>query len=291
MSQAQVRERMVDVGGCRLHVLEAGPEGGRPVILLHGFPEYSWAWRAQLEGLAARGWRVIAPDQRGYHLSDAPQGVGAYRIERLGQDVVGLMDALGIETAAVVGHDWGGGVAWRLGAAHPERLERLIILNCPHLSVMARAVWGPRQLLRSAYMLLFQVPRVAEWVCRREGFWFLRQALLTAKEGTFSDEALRAYVEVWGREGRLTGMLSWYRAALRGVLRLKSTGRVEVPTLVIWGDQDAFLGLPLAAPSVEMCDDGQLVVLEGATHWLQHEAPERVNALIDQFLRGEMVES
>jgi pimeloyl-ACP methyl ester carboxylesterase len=196
------------------------------------------------------------------------------------------MDKLGLATAAVVGHDWGGGVAWWLAANAPARLERLVILNCPHLGVMAREVWRPQQLWRSAYMLLFQVPALAEWVCRRDNFWFLRAALGTARAGTFTAADVARYVEAWSKPGRLRGMLNWYRAALCGIRDLRAVGRVGVPALILWGDQDAFLGTQLAAPSAAMCDDGRLVMVEGATHWVQHEEPARVADLIDRFLRG-----
>lgn len=283
------RHRMVKVGGLQLHVVEAGPEDGWPVILLHGFPEYSGAWEVQMRALAARGWRVIAPDQRGYNLSDAPMDAAAYHLDTLAKDVVGIMDALDVKTAAVVGHDWGGAVAWWLGVHHGARLERLIVLDCPHVAVMARRIWWPKQLLRSSYMLLFQLPGIAEHVCRRDNFQFLRRALMTANEGTFTQADVERYIAAWSKPGALTGMLNWYRAALRSVGAMWRAGRVAVPTLLIWGKKDLFLGLDLARPSVAMCDDGRLAVIDDATHWIQHEHPERVCGWMDAFLRGEAV--
>ncbi|MFW6198683.1 MAG: alpha/beta fold hydrolase, partial [Acidobacteriota bacterium] len=258
-------------------VVVAGPPSGAPVVLLHGFPESSFGWRHQIEPLAAAGFRVVAPDQRGYADSGRPRSIGAYRIDRLAGDVVGLLDALGLSRARLVGHDWGAAVAWWTALAHPERIDRLAILNLPHPGVMRRALRrNPRQMLRSSYILLFQLPGLPEALMRPAKFTPLVRGLTNSSlPGTFTDAELERYRLIWDRPGALTGMLHWYRA-LRRMPPVPAAGRVLPPTLVLWGARDAFLGVELARPSVEQCDSGRLVLLEDCTHWLQHEAPVRV---------------
>jgi pimeloyl-ACP methyl ester carboxylesterase len=265
--------------------VEAGPPGGPPVVLLHGFPELWYGWRRQIGPLAAAGHRVIAPDQRGYNTSDKPEGVAAYRVDTLAADVVGLLDALGLERAAIVGHDWGAVVAWWLALAHPERVSRLAILNVPHPLVMRRHLLrSPRQMLRSWYVFFFQIPGLPERFLARDGFASLARAVRGGRRGTCTDGDLVVYREAWAQPGALTAMVNWYRGALRsGGTRLPRL-RVGVPTLVLWGARDRFLGREMAAPSAALCDDGRLELFETATHWLQHDEAEAVNDRLVRFL-------
>jgi pimeloyl-ACP methyl ester carboxylesterase len=279
--------RFVDVGGLRLHVLVAGPEDGPLLLLLHGFPEGAYGWRHQVVPLARAGYRVWAPDQRGYGRSDKPQGIASYRIDRLAADVLGLIDAAGGARASVVAHDWGGAVAWWLAETAPERLARLVVLNCPHHDVMRRAlVTRPRQMLRSWYIALFQLPWLPEALAAARDHALLVRGLRgSSLPGTFGDEELETYREAWRRPGALRAMIHWYRAARLPVPRparpRAGTRRtIRVPALLLWGARDRALGRELAAPSVALCESGRLVVLEDASHWLQHEQPDRVNALI-----------
>ncbi|HSP07779.1 MAG TPA: alpha/beta hydrolase, partial [Acidobacteriota bacterium] len=153
--------RTLPVNGISLHVVEAGPEDGSPVFLLHGFPDFWRTWEKQMEFLAQQGFRAIAPDQRGYNLSDKPAPLAAYNIDQLAGDVTALMDAYGYPRATVIGHDWGGSVAWRTAHLFPDRIEKLVILNVPHSTVMKRALrTGWRQRMRSWYIFLFQIPRI-----------------------------------------------------------------------------------------------------------------------------------
>jgi pimeloyl-ACP methyl ester carboxylesterase len=278
-------ERFVQTNGLRLHVVEAGPQSGPPVVLLHGFPELWYGWRKQLGPLAEAGFRVIVPDQRGYNTSDRPGGVAAYRIETLAEDVVGLLDAAGLERAAIVGHDWGAVVAWWLGLAHPERVSRLAILNVPHPAVMRRHLFSsPRQMRRSWYVFFFQVPGLPERFLARDDFKNLARGVRGGRRGTCTDEDLAVYRAAWGQPGALTAMVNWYRAALRSTGRRLPRLRVSAPTLLLWGARDRFLGREMAEPSAALCDDGRLEIFEGATHWLQHDEADAVNDRLVRFL-------
>jgi pimeloyl-ACP methyl ester carboxylesterase len=281
----ELRHRAIWTNGIRLHAVEAGPEDGPLLVLLHGFPEFWYGWRHQIPSLAAAGFRVLVPDQRGYGLSDKPRGIPAYRLDWLALDVVGLIDDAGRDKAFVVGHDWGGTVAWWLGMRHPDRLERLALLNTPHPAVMRRNILkNPAQRRRSWYIFYYQLPWLPERTFTKDGFSFAARALQkTSRPGTFTGEDLDRYREAWAQPGAVRSMLNWYRAALRAPSRDLPSRRVPVPTLLLWGAKDRFLGRELAQASIDRCDDGRLVFFEEATHWLQHEEPERVNAMLADF--------
>ena len=277
----------ITTNGITLHVAQAGPVNGDLVILLHGFPEFWWGWRHQIPALAKEGFCVLAPDQRGYNFSDKPLGRNSYRITTLAQDILGLIDAMGRERAAIVGHDWGGAVAWWLASTYPERVERLAVLNCPHPAVFLRALRRtPTQLLRSWYMFFFQLPRLPEWTASRASYAALARTMrATSRSGTFTDDDLQHYRAAWSQPGALTAMLNWYRAAMPMLVgRARPEARVDVPALLVWGTQDAFLGRELVQPTIEMCSYGCSALLEEATHWIAHEEPDKVNALLVQFL-------
>jgi epoxide hydrolase 4 len=283
---AHRHERYARTNGVSLRVVEAGPRRGPLVVLLHGFPEFSYGWRRQLPALARAGFRVIAPDQRGYAKSDKPPGIGAYRVEELARDVLGLIDEAGRERATVVGHDWGAAVAWWLGLVHPERLERLAVLNGPHPAVMRRhLLTNPRQLLRSWYILAFQAPGLPERLLARDDYAVLARALRGGRRGTCTAADLARYKEAWAEPGALTAMVNWYRAAVRWTWSPPPRRRVPVPTLLLWGARDRFLGRELAAPSAALCDDARLVFHEHATHWIQHDDADEVSARLVRFVR------
>nr|WP_279321420.1 alpha/beta hydrolase [Salinibacter altiplanensis] len=288
---ASLDRRWVQGRGVRLHVSVAGPEDGPLVVLLHGFPEFWYGWRHQIPALVEAGYRVVVPDQRGYNRSDAPRAVAAYDLDVLVDDVCAVIDAMGRARAAVVGHDWGAMVAWHLAHAHPERLRRLAILNVPHPHVFRKTLrTSPTQLLRSTYALFFQVPGVPEWLLgRNDGQGLATMLRWSGRPGTFDETDLAIYRQAWRRPGRLRGMLHWYRAAARRVLRsTPPSAPIDVPTLVVWGARDLALSRQMAAPSAAMSTDGRLRVLGDATHWVQHDAPMIVNRLlIDHLERGE----
>ncbi|MFD1511843.1 alpha/beta fold hydrolase [Halomarina rubra] len=292
----------VRVGDVRLHVRTAGPDerseagpesesdrgpaDGPPVVLLHGFPEFWYGWHRQLDALADAGHRVLVPDQRGYNLSEKPEGRDAYHVERLADDVTGLLDALDHESAAVVGHDWGAMVAWVLAQEHPERVERLGILNVPHPAAFGetlRSNW--EQVFRSWYAGFFQVPRLPEAAMGARDYRLLTRMLTeSARPGTFSDDDLRRYRTAWSREGALTGMVNWYRANGVGSGLFSRDTRIEPETLVLWGTDDVALVEENAERSLQFCADGSLERFDGASHWLQHERAEAVSERLVEFL-------
>jgi pimeloyl-ACP methyl ester carboxylesterase len=275
----------VPTNGLHLHVVQCGPTDGPLVVLLHGFPEFWYSWRHQLEALAAAGFRVWAPDQRGYNLSDKPQRVRDYTIDQLGTDIIGLIDAAGHQTAAVVGHDWGAAVAWHLASQYPERIRRVAVLNVPHPRALGRALpRKPRQLLKSWYVFFFQLPWLPEVLARLRQWRLARQSLLrTSRPGTFSPADLIRYQVAWAQPRAMRSMINWYRAAVRHASRLGQADRIRIPVHIIWGQHDAFLQPELAQDSLAYCDNGQLTYL-AASHWVQHEEADTVNALLLKFL-------
>ena len=272
--------------GIKLHTARAGLDQGPLVILLHGFPEFWFGWRYQIGPLADAGYRVLAPDQRGYHLSDKPEGVASYALDALAADVVGLIDAAGRPRAALLaGHDWGGIVAWWVALRHPDRVERLAILNAPHPAAVRHFWRHPAQLLKSWYVFYFQVPWLPEASLRRDDWRGLAESLRkTSRPGTFTDEDLERYRRAWSEPGAITTMIHWYRALFRARPRLPADPRIRVPTLLIWGVHDRFIRRELARTSVAFCNSGRLEFFEEATHWVQHEESERVNRLLLHFL-------
>lgn len=278
-----LRSRSVDGAGVRLHVVEAGPADGPLVVLLHGFPEFWYGWRRQIAPLARAGWRVWAPDQRGYNLSAAPPDVAAYDVDRLTDDVLALLDAAGAERARVVGHDWGAIVGWWLAMRDAGRVERLAVLNVPHpLAYRELVLRSPSQAARSWYVAFFQLPGLPERALRRFG---ARSLVASSAPGTFTPADLDRYRAAWARPGAARGMISWYRAAARRAGRLHpGAPDVRPPALVVWGEDDLALDARLTERSLAYCRDGRLVRLPGVSHWVQHEAADRVNRELLAFL-------
>lgn len=284
----EIQHRYVTTNGVALHVVTAGPQDGPLVILLHGFPEFWYGWRRQIPALAEAGFTVWAPDQRGYNLSDKPTGSSNYNLDVLADDIVGLIDAGGRERAFVVGHDWGGAVAWWLARVFPERIEKLVILNSPHGSALSRMLQQSRQQrMRSAYMFFFQVPVLPEAILGlanwRPLLWLLGRS---SNQGTFSQADLTAYRQAFARPRAMTSMLQWYRTNLRSRPSRRGRRRISVPSMLLWGSQDSFFMPELASESLGYCDDGRLEWFEGATHWLHLEQPEQVNDEIITFFRN-----
>lgn len=273
------------VRGMNSHVVEVGSPNAPAVVLLHGFPEFWFGWRHQIAPLADAGFRVLVPDQRGYGLSDKPEAVTAYELDTLAADVIGLLDALEIPAAHIVGHDWGGVVAWQTAQCYNNRVRKLIIINAPHPYAMrGYAFRHPAQLLRSAYIAFFQLPVIPEALLRAHRFRVLRNVLrASSRPGTFGCEIIAYYEQAWAQPGALTAMLNWYRAAGRSLPK-KPPGQIRAPVLLIWGKQDPFLQAGLAKASLEWCSNGHTLLFEDEGHWVQHERADELNAVIVQFL-------
>lgn len=283
----QLRHGLVQVEeNVHLHYVELGE--GPLVVLLHGFPEFWYAWRNQIGALAAAGFRVVAPDQRGYNLSSKPEAVSAYGAARLAEDVAMLVRDRGETKAFVVGHDWGAGVAWSFAMEHPEMVERLVVLNGPHPERLLRELkTSIVQWIRSWYIFFFQLPALPEAVAVLDGYAMLLKPLREepTRSGAFTREDLARYVEAFERPGALTAMIDWYRAIFRA--KAVAIRRIEADVLVLWGEKDRHLDREIATPSSELVPNARVVFVPDATHWIQHDAPAIVNAELIAFFRGE----
>ena len=288
LAPTDIRHAYAELSEVKLHYAEAGPSSGRLVVMLHGYPDFWYSWRHQMPALAQRGFRVVAPDMRGYNLSDKPSGVGAYRIERLVGDVRELIEHLGGGRAHVAGHDWGGVVAWYFAMAHPVLLDRLAILNAPHPRRYVRGI-DPRQMMRSWYIGFFQLPWLPERFVSRNDYEVLRKLFRydPARKDAFTEEDVELYVEAARRSDALTYPINYYRALLRPnpvpALRWRA---IERPVQVIWGERDRFLGPALAAPDRTWVPDVVVHRLPEASHWVHHDEPDKVNDLLLGFLSG-----
>lgn len=274
-------------GGVRLHAIAAGPANGPLVILLHGYPEFWYSWRGQIGPLAEAGFRVVAPDQRGYNVSSKPPEIAAYAVPHLTSDVIAIVDQLGCERFFLAGHDWGAAVAWATALGFPNRVRKLAILNVPHPAVFVRTVRNnPRQMLRSWYMAFFQIPRLPEWRFSANNFAEGVKALVaSSRPGTFTAEDLEQYRKAWSNPGTVTAMINWYRAFFCAKPQTPADLQVHVPTCILWGQRDKFLLPEMAQESVAFCDSAELTYFPEATHWLHHEEPEAVNAALINFFR------
>jgi epoxide hydrolase 4 len=291
--ESAIDELTVAANGIRFHALAAGPDDGPLVLFLHGFPELARSWRHQLPALAAAGYRAVAPDMRGYGQTDAR---GPYDVGTLSRDVTELVSALGRERVVLVGHDWGGAVAWVTAARTPAVVERLVAINCPPASALFAAMLRSRsQLRKSWYIVFFQLPWWPERRMTADRAAVVARALVggSHRRGVWPPEELEAYRAAFARPGRAKAAIDWYRTAFRRSIRPRRrrgpSPRVVVPTLILWGVEDRFLGRELVAPEAlrPTLADGnvpEVVWIEDAGHFVQNEAPERVNAELVRWL-------
>ncbi|MGN6175096.1 MAG: alpha/beta fold hydrolase [Streptosporangiaceae bacterium] len=280
-----LREGYAEVGDQRLHYVEAGE--GPLVVLLHGFPEFWYGWREQIQPLTAAGFRVVAPDTRGYNLSSKPDGVAAYDVGLLAADIRDLIRERGAETAMVAGHDWGGSIAWALAMNHPEVVDRLAILNAAHPRKLSQGLHHPDQLRKSWYFFFFALPDLPEAVVHANPWHFFRHFLPDARPA-FTPEEIDRYVEAWSQPGAATGMINYYRSSVRQNQKKAEAALrpVKAPTLVIWGERDGYLGPELAEPDHDDVPGLDRVErLPEASHWVHHDEAERVNQLLTDFFR------
>jgi epoxide hydrolase 4 len=280
----------IDTGGLTFECLRAGQGNGKLAILLHGFPEAHFSWRHQIAPLVSAGYEVIAPDQRGYGRSSKPKGVAAYDIAHLMADVAGIIDvAANDRPVTLIAHDWGAIVAWCFAARKVRALERLVVMNVPHPARMAEelATWEQRR--KSWYVFFFQLPLLPELLLGANRAAAIGRAFTgMARDRTrFEPDLIDAFRDHAATPGALTGMINWYRAATRGGLaayRREAVAEITVPTLMIWGEDDDALGIRLTDGYEGLVRDFTLHRLPGVSHWVQQEAPERVNAILIDWL-------
>jgi len=294
LEDESIRHEFVKANGLRFHVAACG-EGDRLALFLHGFPECGYSWRHQLPLLARLGYRAWAPDLRGYGETDRPPRREDYAIERLMDDVAGLIDASGARSTVLLAHDWGALIAWYFAMRRVRPLERLVIMNVPHPAAMERALRGWRQVARSWYVLFFQIPWLPEALlrardCRAIGDAFRNMAV---DKSRFPDEVLRVYRDNAARPGALTAMLNYYRALVRGGggNRQRALGYpvIETPTLMVWGERDSALGVETTYGTDRHVPNLTVRYLPDVSHWVQQEAPEKVNEVLEEWLEGEPV--
>jgi pimeloyl-ACP methyl ester carboxylesterase len=289
-SELKVMHHQVELPRLRMHYVEAGPATGPVVLLLHGFPETWWSWRHQLQPLADAGLRVIAPDLRGYGETDKQ---GPFDVDTLVADVCALIESLGgPRQVKVVGHDWGGALAWHLASTRPEFCERLAVLNCPHpvllrQALVSRPKWA--QIKRSWYMLFFQLPWLPEYLLTRHDAGNLVRMLRAAAidRTNFGADELRPFRDAIQRPGAVHAMLGWYRAAMRAALVGRNTHSplITATTLLLWGLGDTALGYDDVVPGTERFASRLTIeTIEGCGHFVHAERPDRVNPLLLRFL-------
>lgn len=293
-----VEHRTAQVNGIRLHYAKSG--AGPLIMFLHGFPEFWRAWQGPMAHFAARGWLAVAPDQRGYNLSDKPEGVEPYRAKHMVEDLRQLAAGLTREKFVLVAHDWGGAVAWGLAISNPELISRLVIINSPHPYTFWRELANnPAQQKASEYMLRLRAAK-AERALSENRFERLWRFAFSLGKAEFSKEDREAYLEAWSQPGALTGSLNWYRASPLyppsngdpGAAKLALEPRdfmVRVPTLVIWGEEDKAL-LTGCLDGLEACvPELRVLRVPGATHWIVHERLDLVCSEIERFTTASRV--
>jgi epoxide hydrolase 4 len=281
-----LRHEFRTINGVRLHCVVAG--SGPLIILLHGFPEFWYSWRHQIPVLAEH-FTVVAPDMRGYNDSAKPPHVAHYDLALLVEDVAQLIRSFGAERAIVAGHDWGAAVAWATALRRPELVEKLIILNVPHPRIFIQhLLTNPRQRWRSWYTGFFQLPILPEAVIRAADYRFIEQVFrgMAVHKQRFTDEDIAQYKAAIARPGAATAAINYYRAAARGALRrlVIEDPVVNMPTLVIWGEQDFALGKELNNGLARYVPNLTLHVIPDASHWVQQDRPDVVNRYMLDFL-------
>src|SRR5262245_31448018 len=284
----ELDSRLVATNGTRLHVVQAGPSDGPPVVLLHGYPEFWWGWHEQIARLSRAGFRVVVPDQRGYNASDKLADIAAYRVPVLTGDIIGLLDALGVSRADLAGHDWGGAIAWHLAIEHPERFRRLVMFNAPHPRAFkdVRDEPGQEETI-NWFRTFFQLPWVPEATARLGNWGLLAKNLRdTSRAGTFPDADLDYYRSAWDHDGAMGAMINWYRASSRYPYSASGDGRVRLPTRIVWGMKDAFFESRMARLSAQHCSDVSVLEVANAGHWILHEEPELTSRQMIDFFRA-----
>lgn len=288
----KVRQRFMLANGLRFELAECGPkDSDKLVICLHGFPELNYSWRFQMQLLARRGWRVWAPNMRGYGRSDRPEGIRPYALDHLTQDVAALIDAAKAEHPAkqlmLMAHDWGAIVAWHFAAQQLRHIDQLVIMNVPHPKVLRREIFKWRQVWKSWYIFFFQLPKIPERFLTKNGAQTIKDFFLkmTVDDGNFDTETLQHYADAALQPGAATAMVNYYRALLRHRdVAPNADEKIETPVLMVWGKEDSALNIRCSEGNEEWAPNLTLRRLPGVSHWVQQEAPEKVNAILDSWL-------
>jgi pimeloyl-ACP methyl ester carboxylesterase len=272
----------INTNGVKLHYVTQGE--GPLMLMLHGFPEFWYSWRHQIPEFA-KDYKVVALDLRGYNESDKPPEQSAYGMSEFIKDIEGAIAALGYDRCVLIGHDWGGMIAWFFAYAHPEMVEQLIVLNIPHPAKFAEGLRTPQQILRSSYALFFQLPVLPELLIQGSDYKAIESAFkgMAINKNAFTSADIEAYKDAASRRGALTAMLNYYRNAFPMMLR-DDWSVLQVPTLMIWGEEDTALGKELTYGTQAYVRDFQIRYIPNCSHWVQQEQPQVVNQYIRDFL-------
>ena len=281
--QGSWQHAYITTNGVKLHYVTQGE--GDLMLMLHGFPEFWYSWRHQIPEFA-KNYKVVALDLRGYNDSDKPADKSAYVMDEFIRDVEGVIKGLGYDKCILVGHDWGGAIAWNFAYAHPEMVERLIILNLPHPAKFAEGIRNPQQLLRSSYMFFFQIPWLPEFLIQSSDYQPIETAIkgMAVNKSAFSKEDLEAYKDAAAKRGAMTATLNYYRNIFQQRMTSQDWSVLEVPTLMIWGEKDTALGKELTYGTEAYVRDFQIKYIPDCSHWVQQEKPELVNQYMREFL-------
>lgn len=283
VTQDTWQHEYITTNGVKLHYVTQGT--GPLMLMLHGFPECWYSWRHQIP-VFAENYQVVAVDLRGYNDSDKPKEQSAYVMDEFIKDVEGLIKGLGHDKCILVGHDWGGGIAWSFAYAHPNMVERLIILNLPHLAKFSQGLFNPQQLLRSFYIFLFQLPGLPELLLQSGDYQIIPKTIqgTAFNKDAFNKEDLDVYQKAAAKPGALTAMLNYYRNVFSNSFFNRTWGILDVPTLMIWGENDTALGKELTYGTEDYVRNLQIKYIPGCGHWVQQEKPELVNQYMREFL-------
>lgn len=278
------KHEYLTTNGVKLHYVTQGE--GPLMLMLHGFPEFWYSWRHQIPEFA-QNFKVVAIDLRGYNDSDKPNEQSAYVMNEFIKDVGGVIRVLGYQKCILVGHDWGGAIAWNFAYTHPEMLEQLIILNLPHPAKFAQGLRTPQQLLRSNYVFLFQLPWIPELLLQSSDYQAIETTFksMAVNKSAFTKADIDAYKNAAAKRGALTAMLNYYRNVFQQRMVNPNWGVLEVPTLMIWGENDPALGKELTYNTAAYVRDFQIKYIPNCGHWVQQEQPKLVNQYMREFLR------
>jgi pimeloyl-ACP methyl ester carboxylesterase len=271
--------------GINFHYVTQGE--GQLMLMLHGFPEFWYSWRYQIPEFA-KDYKVVALDLRGYNESDKPKELAAYAMTELLKDVAGVITGLGYESCILVGHDWGGAIAWKFAYTYPQMVDKLIVMNIPHPAKFIEGLYAPQQLLKSSYIFFFQLPFLPEWTIQANDYQLFASAFseIAIDKNIFTQADLEAYKDAAAKRGALTAMLNYYRYSFQKYFQKpsKKWEVLEIPTLMIWGENDRFLGKELTYGTENYVKNLTIKYIPNCSHWVQQEQPELVSQYMQEFL-------